>query len=318
MAITLDFEKPLLDLERQILHLRRLAEERDLQVDGEVQPLERKLDELRREIYSDLTPMQRVQVARHARRPYTLDYLQNVFTDFIELRGDRLYRDDPAIVGGWARLDGRPVMVIGHQKGRDTKENLKRNFGMPHPEGYRKALRLMQMAERFGAPIITLIDTPGAYPGLGAEERGQAEAIARNLEVMAGLATPIVTVVIGEGGSGGALAMALADRVLMLENSIYSVISPEGCAAILWKDASQKERAAEALKLTAVDLLKLDLIDEVIPEPSGGAHSDPNKMMEDLHEPLVRHVEELARLDKSSLIETRANKYMRMGHFTEQ
>ncbi len=318
MAFVLDFEKPLVELERQIGHLRRLAKERDLEVDSEIGPLEKKLDDLRREIYEELTPMQRVQVARHPRRPYILDYVEALFTDFIELKGDRLYRDDPAIVGGWARLEGRPVMVIGHQKGRDTKENLRRNFGMPHPEGYRKALRLMDMAARFNAPIITLIDTPGAYPGLGAEERGQAAAIARNLEVMAGLETPILAAVVGEGGSGGALALGLADRVIMLSNAVYSVISPEGCAAILWNDASQKERAAGALKLTAPDLLELGLVDEVIPEPPGGAHSDPERTIEALGEAVRRHVEELAKIGSKKLIKPRAKKYMEMGRFAER
>lgn len=318
MAFVLDFEKPLVELERQIGHLRRIAKERDLEVDSEIGPLEKKLDDLRREIYEELTPMQQVQVARHPRRPYILDYVDALFTDFIELKGDRLFRDDPAIVGGWARLEGRPVMVIGHQKGRDTKENLRRNFGMPHPEGYRKALRLMDMAARFNAPIITLIDTPGAYPGLGAEERGQAAAIARNLEVMAGLETPILAAVVGEGGSGGALALGLADRVIMLSNAVYSVISPEGCAAILWNDASQKERAAEALKLTAPDLLELGLVDEVIPEPPGGAHSDPERTIEALGEAVRRHVEELAKIGSKRLIKPRAKKYMEMGRFTER
>ena len=318
MTFVLDFEKPLVDLERQIGHLRRLAKERDLKVDNEIGPLEKKLDDLRREIYEELTPMQRVQVARHPRRPYVLDYIDALFTDFTELKGDRIFRDDPAIVGGWARLEGRPVMVIGHQKGRDTKENLRRNFGMPHPEGYRKALRLMDMAARFNAPIITLIDTPGAYPGLGAEERGQAAAIARNLEVMAGLETPILAAVVGEGGSGGALALGLADRVIMLSNAVYSVISPEGCAAILWNDASQKDRAAEALKLTAPDLLELGLVDEVIPEPPGGAHSDPERTIEALGEAVRRHVEELAKIGSKKLIKPRAKKYMEMGRFTER
>ena len=318
MAFVLDFEKPLVELERQIGHLRRLTRERDLEVDSEIGPLEKKLDDLRREIYEELTPMQRVQVARHPRRPYILDYVAALFTDFIELKGDRLFRDDPAILGGWARLEGRPVMVIGHQKGRDTKENLRRNFGMPHPEGYRKALRLMEMAARFNAPIITLIDTPGAYPGLGAEERGQAAAIARNLEVMAGLETPILAAVVGEGGSGGALALGLADRVIMLSNAVYSVISPEGCAAILWNDASQKERAAEALKLTAPDLLELGLVDEVIPEPPGGAHSDPERTIAALGEAVRRHVEELVKIGSKRLIKPRAKKYMEMGRFAER
>ncbi|HTK42766.1 MAG TPA: acetyl-CoA carboxylase carboxyltransferase subunit alpha [Gemmatimonadales bacterium] len=314
---TLEFEKPLLELEKQIDELKRLGEERELDVDGELQGLQSKLEQLRAEIYQSLTPMQRVMVARHPRRPYTLDYLSTIFTDFIELHGDRLFRDDPAIVGGWARLAGVSAMVVGHQKGRDTKENLKRNFGMPHPEGYRKALRLMELAAKFGAPVITLIDTPGAYPGLGAEERGQSEALARNILEMAGLETPIVTCVIGEGGSGGALALGVADRVLMLENSVYSVISPEGCAAILWKDASQRERAAEALKLTADDLLRLKLIDEVVPEPMGGAHVDPDATGESLREALIRHVTELRKIRPEKLVKRRAEKYAVMGVFSE-
>lgn len=318
MALTLDFEKPLIELERQIAHLKRRARERGLEVDSEIGPIERKLEDLRQEIYGDLTPMQRVQVARHVRRPYTLDYIRSLFTDFVELKGDRLFRDDPAIVGGWARFDKRPVVVIGHQKGRDTKENLRRNFGMPHPEGYRKALRLMQMASRFGAPIITFIDTPGAYPGLGAEERGQAEAIARNLETMASLETPIIAVVIGEGGSGGALALAMADRVLMLQHAIYSVISPEGCAAILWNDASQKERAAEALKLTAEDVLELGVVDEIIPEPPGAAHSDADATKRAVGEVMARHLKELAKINPKKLVQSRAKKYMEMGSFTER
>jgi acetyl-CoA carboxylase carboxyl transferase subunit alpha len=317
IAFNLEFEKPLLELERQIAHLKRLAQERKVDVEREIGPLETRLETLRREIYDGLTPIQRVQVARHPRRPYTLDYLDLAFTDFIELKGDRLFRDDPAIVGGWARFRGRPVMVIGHQKGRDTKDNLKRNFGMPHPEGYRKALRLMQMAERFRAPVITLIDTPGAYPGLGAEERGQAEAIARNLEEMASLATITVAVIVGEGGSGGALALALADRVLMLENAVYSVISPEGCAAILWQDASQKERAAEALKITARDLYQLGVIDEIVPEPPGGAHADPEAAARALADTLEHHLSDLDGVDPKRLIPARAEKYLKMGKFTE-
>ena len=314
---TLEFEKPLLELERQIDELKRLGEERQIDVDGELTGLQSKLEALRAEIYRTLTPMQRVMVARHPRRPYTLDYLSTIFTDFIELHGDRLFRDDPAIVGGWARLAGISVMVVGHQKGRDTKENLKRNFGMPHPEGYRKALRLMEMAAKFTAPVITLIDTPGAYPGLGAEERGQSEALARNIIEMAGLETPIISCVIGEGGSGGALALGVADRVLMLENSVYSVISPEGCAAILWKDAAQRERAAEALKLTAEDLLRLKLIDEIVPEPVGGAHVDPDATGEALRATLIRQVTELRKIRPEKLVKRRAEKYAAMGVFTE-
>ena len=258
-----------------------------------------------------------MQVARHPRRPYSLDYINTILADFVELHGDRLFRDDPAIVAGTARHDGRPLVVIGQQKGRDTKDNLKRNFGMSHPEGYRKALRLMKLGERFHIPVLTLIDTPGAYPGLGAEERGQAEAIARNIEEMAVLKTPIIAVIIGEGGSGGALALGVADRVLMLENAIYSVISPEGCAAILWRDASQRERAASALKLTAPDLLGLGLIDEIVREPVGGAHADPDGAAASLHEALGRHLAELADLPVPQLLERRAQKYLAMGKFEE-
>src|SRR6266540_3387264 len=315
---TLDFERPLLELERQIEELKRVAGETAMDVANELAPLEKKLTELRAEIYRHLTPIQRVQVARHPKRPYTLDYLNTVFTDFVELHGDRLFRDDPAIVGGWARLDGTSVMAIGHQKGRDTKDNLHRNFGMAHPEGYRKAMRLMRLAEKFGAPVITLVDTPGAYPGLGAEERGQAEAIARSLIEMASLKTPIITAVIGEGGSGGALAVGLADRVLMLENSVYSVISPEGCAAILWKDATQRERAAEALKITAQDLLNLGVIDEIIPEPPGGAHSDPEAAAASLGDALQRHVSQLRKFKIDKLLKRREEKYLSMGALTEK
>jgi acetyl-CoA carboxylase carboxyl transferase subunit alpha len=313
----LDFEKPLLELERQIDDLQKLGEERGIDVAEEARLLQARLNSLRHELYSSLTPMQRVQVARHPRRPYPLDYLSTIFTDFIELHGDRLFRDDPAIVGGWARLAGMSVMVVGHQKGRDTKENLKRNFGMAHPEGYRKALRLMKLAAKFSAPVITLIDTPGAYPGLGAEERGQSEALARNILEMAALPTAIVAVVIGEGGSGGALALGTADRILMFENSVYSVISPEGCAAILWKDASQRERAADALKLTAQDLLRFKLVDEIIPEPMGGAHLDPDATGEALREALIRHVNELRKVRPEKLVRRRAEKYAAMGAYSE-
>ncbi len=316
-ALNLEFEKPITELERQIAHLKAMANDRRLDVQREIAPLETKLAELRREIYRSLTPLQRVQVARHPRRPYTLDYIERTFTDFVELKGDRLFRDDPAIVGGWARLARRPVIVLGHQKGRDTKENLERNFGMAHPEGYRKALRLMHMAERFGAPVITLIDTPGAYPGLGAEERGQAQAIARNLEEMAALRVPIVAAVIGEGGSGGALAVGLADRVLMFENAIYSVISPEGCAAILWKDASQKQRAADALRLTAPDLHAFGVIDEIISEPPGGAHADPDGAAAALRAALETHIAALVKRKPNDLVRMRAEKYRNIGQFAE-
>jgi len=313
----LDFEKPLQELERQIEDLQRLGTERQIDVGEEARLLQTRLDGLRKEIYAGLTPLQRVQVARHPRRPYTLDYVSTIFTDFIELHGDRLFRDDPAIVGGWARLAGVSVMVIGHQKGRDTKENLRRNFGMAHPEGYRKALRLMKLAAKFGAPVITLIDTPGAYPGLGAEERGQSEALARNILEMAALPTPIVAAVIGEGGSGGALALGTADRILMFENSVYSVISPEGCAAILWKDSSQRERAAAALKLTAEDLLEFKLIDEIVPEPVGGAHLDPDTAGETLRATLIRHVTELRKVRPEKLVRRRGEKFAAMGAYSE-
>lgn len=314
---TLDFEKPLLELDRQIEDLKRVGEERGIDVDRELAGLQTKLETLRTEIYRTLTPMQRVLVARHAKRPTTLDYLDSIFTDFVELHGDRNFRDDLAIVGGWARVAGQSVMVIGHQKGRDTRENIKRNFGMPHPEGYRKALRLMQLAARFHTPVVTLIDTPGAYPGIGAEERGQAEAIATNLIEMASLETAIVACVIGEGGSGGALALGVADRVLMFENSVYSVITPEGCAAILWKDATHRERAADALKLTASDLLRFKVIDEIIPEPLGGAHQDPEAAGETLRTTLARHVSELRKVRPDKLVRRRAEKYAAMGVFAE-
>ena len=316
----MEFEKPIVELERQIDELRRTAEKRQLSMEDEIVPLERKLDELRRTVYTSLTPLQRVQVARNARRPFTLDYLQLAFTDFIEPHGDRLYRDDAAIVGGWARLDGESVMVIGHQRGRDTKENLKRNFGMPHPEGYRKALRLMKLAEKYHVPVITLIDTPGAWAGLGAEERGQSEAIARNLFEMSRLEVPVVATIIGEGGSGGALALGVADRVLMLENAVYSVITVEGCAAILWKDGKSnemKERAAKALRITAPELMELGVIDEIVPEPVGGAHVNHEASARALQEALVRNLEELRRFRPEKLVRRRREKFLSMGEFTE-
>ena len=313
--MTTQFEKAISDLEQQITSLQKMAEQHGLDVRKEVQVLEQKLSRMREESYRNLSPMERVQLARHPKRPYTRDYIALGFQDFIELHGDRAFRDDEAIVGGWARLDGRTVMLIGQQKGRDMKENLRCNFGMPHPEGYRKALRLMQMAEKFGHPVVTLIDTPGAYPGIGAEERGQAEAIARNLREMARLRVPIVAVVIGEGGSGGALALGVADRVLMLENSVYSVITPEGCAAILWKTAAAKDKAAEAMKMTATDLNELRVIDEVIPEPFGGAHTDWETTADVLREAVVRHLVELSDLSPDDLLPKRWEKYLGMGAF---
>lgn len=273
------------------------------------------MDQDTSETYRRLSPAERVQLARHPKRPYTLDYLERAFTDFIELHGDRLFRDDEAVVGGWTRADGHTVMVIGHQKGRDMKENLRRNFGMPHPEGYRKAFRLMRQAEKFGRPVVTLIDTPGAYPGLGAEERGQAEAIAMNLREMARLRTPIVSVVIGEGGSGGALALGVADRVLMLENAVYSVISPEGCAAILWKDPDARDDAAAALKLTAADLARLGVVDQVITEPVGGAHLDWGEAATRVRQAVVGQLDELATMAPDALRRQRWDRFERIGEW---
>ncbi|MDE3054272.1 MAG: acetyl-CoA carboxylase carboxyltransferase subunit alpha [Gemmatimonadota bacterium] len=317
---SLEFEKPLVELEKQIEELKRLAGDRQLDVASELAPLEKKLIELRDEIYRNLSPWQRVLVARSNKRPFTLDYLRLAFTDFVELHGDRLYREDPAIVGGWARLDGDSVMVIGHQRGRDTKEIVRRNFGMPHPEGYRKALRLMKLAEKFHVPVLTFIDTMGAWAGLGAEERGQSEAIAHNLFEMSRLKVPILATVIGEGGSGGALGLGVADRVMMLENSVYSVISVEGCAAILWKDGKSpemREKAASALKITAADLYELRVIDEIVPEPPGGAHADYETVAASLKEALVRHLDELSRLKPDKLVRRRREKFLRMGQYLE-
>lgn len=319
-SITLEFEKPLVELEKQIEELKKLAGDRQLDVSDEIAPLEKKLSDLRDEIYRNLTPWQRVQVARNSKRPFTLDYLRLAFTDFIELHGDRNFREDAAIVGGWARLDGETVMVIGHQRGRDTKEILKRNFGMPHPEGYRKALRLMKLAEKFHAPVITFIDTMGAWAGLGAEERGQSEAIARNLFEMSRLEVPIIATIIGEGGSGGALALGVADRTNMLENAVYSVISVEGCATILWKDGKSpemREKAAAALRITAQDLLDLRIIDEIVPEPPGGAHANHEVTAKSLRETLMRQVEDLRRHKPDKLLRRRREKYLRIGQFME-
>jgi acetyl-CoA carboxylase carboxyl transferase subunit alpha len=319
-AASMDFERPIVELEKQIDELKKLAGDRQLSVSAEIAPLERKLADLRAEIYRNLTPMQRVEVARYKLRPFTLDYIQHAFTDFVELHGDRNFREDAAIVGGWARLEGETVMVIGHQRGRDTKENLRRNFGMPHPEGYRKALRLMKLAEKFQVPVITMIDTPGAWAGLGAEERGQSEALARNLFEMSRLEVPIIATVIGEGGSGGALALGVADRVLMMENAVYSVITVEGCAAILWKDGknpAMREKAADALRITAPDLYELRVVDEIIPEPPGGAHADHAATAAAFRDALVRHLEELRHLKPDKLVRRRREKFLRMGQFTE-
>jgi acetyl-CoA carboxylase carboxyl transferase subunit alpha len=317
---TLEFEKPIFELEKQIDELKKMAGDQHLHVDEEIAPLEKKLTALRQEVYRNLSPLQRLQVARSAKRPFTLDYIRLCFTDFIELAGDRLFREDPAIVGGWARLEGETVMVMGHQRGRDTKENLRRNFGMPHPEGYRKALRLMKLAEKFHVPVFTLIDTPGAWAGLGAEERGQSEAIARNLFEMSRLQVPIVATVIGEGGSGGALALGVADRVLMMENAVYSVITAEGCAAILWKDGKSmemRERAATALRITSPELQDLKVIDEIVPEPVGGAHTNHEASAAALQESLIRNLEDLRRLKPDKLVRRRREKFLRMGQWAE-
>jgi acetyl-CoA carboxylase carboxyl transferase subunit alpha len=314
----LDFERPLVELEQKISELREFASTDDrLEFNDELRRLERKADKLRREIFTNLTRWQRVQLARHPRRPYALDYIRLVIDGFLELHGDRGFGDDRAIVGGIGSFRGRKLLVVGHQKGRTIKEKLERNFGMPHPEGYRKALRLMQLAARFDRPIVTLIDTQGAYPGIGAEERGQSEAIARNLSGMSQLPVPTIGIVIGEGGSGGALALGVCDRIYMQENSIYSVISPEGCAAILWGDRSKAIQAADALRLTATDLFELGVIDGVIPEPPGGAHRDPESSAEEIAKALDAALVELSSLEAAELLQRRLEKYSRMGRFLE-
>ncbi|HEY5609905.1 MAG TPA: acetyl-CoA carboxylase carboxyltransferase subunit alpha [Thermoanaerobaculia bacterium] len=309
----------LMQFEEPILRLRRQLEELESDPAGnhadQVQELRSKLTKVSREVFDNLTPWQKTLVARHANRPYTLDFAAHLFEGLIEMHGDRKFADDPAIVAGFASFVGEPCAVIGHQKGRDTKEKIRRNFGMPKPEGYRKALRVMETAEKFRKPIFTFIDTPGAYPGIGAEERGQAEAIAVNLEMMAGLTVPIIVTVTGEGGSGGALALGVGDRILMLEHAIYSVISPEGCAAILWKDPAAAPAAAEAMKITATDLKKLNVIDEIIPEPDGGAHSDHARAAELLRSPLERALREVQKIKPSLLPEERYKKFRKMGAF---
>jgi acetyl-CoA carboxylase carboxyl transferase subunit alpha len=313
----LDFEQPIAELEAKIQDLRFVGDDAEVNIKEEIQRLEEKCLALTESIFSKLKPWQVSQLSRHPRRPYTLDYVPQLFTDFVELRGDRAFADDPAIVGGPARLDGRPVMVIGHQKGRLTKEKVQRNFGMPRPEGYRKALRLMEMAARFGLPVLTFIDTPGAYPGVGAEERGQSEAIARNLMVMARLDTPIIATVIGEGGSGGALAIGVGDATMMLQYSTYSVISPEGCASILWKSADKAPEAAEALGITSERLRELGLVDRVIDEPLGGAHRSQEIMAGRIKSALLETLEELDRLDPGQRLERRYRRLMDYGAFQE-
>lgn len=317
MQFYLEFEKPLVELEQKIRDLREYSTEK-VDFSGEIKKLEKKAEKLREEIFTNLTRWQRTQLARHVNRPFTLDFVKHIFTDWFEVHGDRNFRDDPAIVCGFARLDGEPCAVIGHQKGRDTKEKVYRNFGMPNPEGYRKALRVMQMAEQFGLPIFTFVDTPGAFPGIGAEERGQAEAIARNLREMAALTVPVIVTVTGEGGSGGALAIAVGNRVLMMEYSVYAVISPEGCAAILWSDGTLGPQAAEALKLTANDIAELGCVtDDVIPEPVGGAHNDHEKATANVKKYLKKHLAELRPLSPAELVEQRYQKFRAMTRIQE-
>jgi acetyl-CoA carboxylase carboxyl transferase subunit alpha len=312
----LEFEKPVAELEAKLTELRALSDEQ-MDLSPDVARFEARIEEMREQIFSNLSRWQKTQIARHINRPFTLDYLRLIFTDFVELHGDRQFGDDHAIVAGLARFQGEPVMVIGHQKGRDTKEKVYRNFGMPNPEGYRKALRLMEMAERFQLPIITFVDTPGAFPGIGAEERGQAEAIARNLREMAALRTPIIVCVTGEGGSGGALAIAVGDRILMLEHSVYAVISPEGCAAILWSDGTKGAQAAESLKLTAEDILALGVVDEIVNEPACGAHRDHEKTAAALGEAIARHLAQLRTLTPEQLVTGRYDKFRAMSQFVE-
>jgi acetyl-CoA carboxylase carboxyl transferase subunit alpha len=316
MAGELPFERPLMELRQKIDELKQFTAEKGIDFSDEVARLEVKAKQLEEEIYGNLTPMQRVQIARHPQRPTTLDYIQLIFTSFLQVHGDRLYGDDNAIVAGIAKLEGVPVTVIGHQKGKDTKENISRNFGMPHPEGYRKALRAMQQANKFGRAIISFIDTPGAYPGMAAEERGQSEAIARNLKEMASFGVPIICVIIGEGGSGGALAIGVGNHIYMLENAVYSTISPEGAAAIIWKDASQAQRAAEAMKITAQNLQELKVIDQIIPEPLGGSHHNQLKQAQEIKKALLQGLYQLSQLSPEELIRDRYQKYKQMGSFT--
>jgi acetyl-CoA carboxylase carboxyl transferase subunit alpha len=313
----LDFEQPIAELEAKIEELRFVGDDSEININDEIAKLKSKSEALTRSIFSKLSAWQIAQIARHPMRPYTTDYLEQLTPDFQELHGDRMYADDPAIIGGIGRLDGRAIMFVGHQKGRDTKERVRRNYGMPKPEGYRKAQRLMKMAEKFSLPVVTFIDTPGAYPGVGAEERGQSEAIAYSLYLMAGLRTPIISLVIGEGGSGGALAIGVADRLLMLQYSIYSVISPEGCASILWKSADKAEEAAEAMRITASSLNEFGLVDEVLPEPLGAAHRDPAAMTEVIRNALLKHLQDLERFDTGQLLEKRQERLAGFGRYKE-
>ncbi|MBU0499607.1 MAG: acetyl-CoA carboxylase carboxyl transferase subunit alpha [Gammaproteobacteria bacterium] len=313
----LEFEQPIAELEAKIEELRMVGNDNEINILDEIERLQKKSRSLTESIFASLTPWQVSQLSRHPQRPYTLDYIARIFDDFEELHGDRAFADDRAIIGGLARIDGRPVVLIGHQKGRDTKEKIYRNFGMPRPEGYRKAMRLMELAERFSLPVVTLIDTPGAYPGVGAEERGQSEAIAKNLQVMAGLKTPILCTVIGEGGSGGALAIGVGDRVMMLQYSTYSVISPEGCASILWKSADKAPLAAEAMAITSDRLRELGLVDRVVPEPLGGAHRDPAAIAGNLKKALRESLDSLEQLPLEKLLEERYQRLMKYGRFIQ-
>jgi acetyl-CoA carboxylase carboxyl transferase subunit alpha len=313
----LEFEKPIIDLERKIEELKGFTSHKDIDISGEIKRLEDKLIQIKKDIYGNLTPWQRVQIARHPKRPYTLDYIDMIMTDFVEIHGDRHFSDDKAMICGLARINGDSICIIGHQKGRDTKDNLERNFGCANPEGYRKAMRVMYMAEKFGLPIVTFIDTPGAYPGIGAEERGQAEAIAYNLREMAHLKTPIIVFVIGEGGSGGALGIGVGDRVYVLENAYYSVISPEGCAAILWKERSKSPDAAAALKLTARDLLEMKIIDGIVKEPLGGAHRDGREAADNIKKTIKKDLANLKAVPKDKLVEMRYDKIRAIGVFQE-
>jgi len=312
-GVCLDFERPILELEKKIAELKGLASAEKLQVDDEIKRLERKAEKLTKEIYSKLSRWQRVQLARHPSRPYTLDFIKHMADDFIELHGDRLYADDAAIVAGLARIGGRQMVVIGHEKGRTTKEKIERNFGMAHPDGFRKALRVMQMATKFKKPIVTFIDSSGAYPGIGAEERGISESIARNMKEMALLPVPIICVITGEGMSGGAIAIALGDRVLIMENAVYSTITPEGCASILWRDSSKAPQAAESLKVSAKDLIQLGVVDEIIEEPLGGAHRNHKEAAENVKSAILRHLAELDKLPSEELTQMRIDKFARIG-----
>jgi len=316
--IGLDFEKPIIELERRITELKNFTLREDIDLSSEIKRLEERLEKVKKEIFQSITPWQKVQLARHPKRPYTLDYISMLMTHFMELHGDRHFADDRALVAGIAKFNGQNIAVMGHQKGRDTKENLARNFGCAHPEGYRKALRIMRMAEKFNLPIIVFIDTPGAYPGIGAEERGQAEAIAYNLKEMTNIKTPLISFVIGEGGSGGALGVGVCDKIFVLENAYYSVISPEGCAAILWKDRNKAPEAAKVLKLTAPDLIELGIIDGMIKEPLGGAHRNPQETSDNIKNAIIDSLDELVKINKDELIEKRYNKFRKMGKFTEQ